>query len=130
VTGYGICRGNYDYGDWLLHLNLSGATSPNHSPPHHAAVLSDAEESLKLLQAMVWSAFNGLGLALVVPCIASLTADYHPAESRGRAFGLMAFTSGLGQPSRPPSTRLPLLLDPSSAVDVPFTATAEPKFLF
>lgn len=52
--------------------------------------------STSIYQAMVWSAFNGLGLALVVPCIASLTADYHPAESRGRAFGLMAFTSGLG----------------------------------
>ena len=48
------------------------------------------------MQAMVWSAFNGFGLALVIPCIASLTADYHPAETRGRAFGLMAFTSGLG----------------------------------
>lgn len=44
----------------------------------------------------MWSAFNGFGLALVIPCIASLTADYHPAETRGRAFGLMALTSGLG----------------------------------
>lgn len=49
------------------------------------------------MQAMVWSAFNGIGLALVIPCIASLIADYHPPESRGQAFGLMAFTSGLGK---------------------------------
>ena len=49
------------------------------------------------IQAMVWSAFNGIGLALVIPCVASLIADYHPAESRGQAFGLMAFTSGLGK---------------------------------
>ena len=46
---------------------------------------------------MVWSAFNGIGLALVIPCVASLIADYHPPESRGQAFGLMAFTSGLGE---------------------------------
>lgn len=45
---------------------------------------------------MVWSAFNGVGLALVIPCVASLIADYHPPETRGQAFGLMAFTSGLG----------------------------------
>ena len=47
---------------------------------------------------MVWSAFNGIGLALVIPCVASLIADYHPPETRGQAFGLMAFTSGLGGP--------------------------------
>jgi MFS family permease len=47
-------------------------------------------------QAMVWSAANGIGLALVIPCIASLVADYNPAETRGRAFGFMQLTSGLG----------------------------------
>lgn len=44
----------------------------------------------------MWCAFNGVGLALVIPCIASLIADYNPAEKRGSAFGLMMFISGLG----------------------------------
>ncbi len=45
---------------------------------------------------MIWCAFNGVGLALVIPCVQSLTADYFPAESRGRAFGFMYFTAAMG----------------------------------
>lgn len=45
---------------------------------------------------MIYSAANGVGLALVIPCVQSLTADYHPPEMRGRAFGVMFFTSALG----------------------------------
>lgn len=48
-------------------------------------------------QAMVWCGVNGIGLALVIPCVQSLIADYHPSESRGRAFGFMFFTSSLGE---------------------------------
>lgn len=49
-----------------------------------------------LLQAMIWCGINGIGLALVIPCVQSLIADYHPPETRGQAFGIMFFTSGLG----------------------------------
>ena len=48
------------------------------------------------MQAMVASGVNGLGLALVIPCLQSLTADFHPAESRGKAFGWMFCISSLG----------------------------------
>jgi hypothetical protein len=48
------------------------------------------------MQAMLYSAANGVGLALVIPCVQSLTADYNPPEMRGRAFGVMFFTSALG----------------------------------
>ena len=45
---------------------------------------------------MFASGVNGLGLALVIPCLQSLTADFHPAESRGKAFGWMFCVSSLG----------------------------------
>ena len=45
---------------------------------------------------MVSCAINGLGLALVIPCVQSLVADYHPSESRGKAFGFMFFTASCG----------------------------------
>lgn len=47
-------------------------------------------------QAMLWSAANGFGLALVIPCVQSLVADYNPADVRGQAFGLLGLTAGLG----------------------------------
>ena len=53
-----------------------------------------------LVQAMVSCAFNGLGLALVIPCVQSLVADYHPSEARGQAFGLMGLTSSFGEHSQ------------------------------
>lgn len=52
--------------------------------------------STSLHQAMVSCAINGLGLALVIPCVQSLVADYHPSESRGKAFGFMFFTASCG----------------------------------
>ena len=48
------------------------------------------------MQAMSFSAWNGLGLALVIPCVQSLIADTYSSASRGRAFGLLFFTSSLG----------------------------------
>ena len=45
---------------------------------------------------MIWCGINGIGLALVIPCVQSLIADYYSPETRGQAFGLMFFTSGLG----------------------------------
>ncbi|KAK9801849.1 hypothetical protein WJX73_001027 [Symbiochloris irregularis] len=52
--------------------------------------------STSVYQAMLWCAFNGVGLALVIPCIQSLIADYNPPEQRGSAFGLMFFISAMG----------------------------------
>ncbi len=45
---------------------------------------------------MSFSAWNGLGLALVIPCVQSLIADVYSSTTRGRAFGLLFLTSGLG----------------------------------
>ncbi|WPT16723.1 hypothetical protein PSENEW3_00004731 [Picochlorum sp. SENEW3] len=41
-------------------------------------------------------AVNGLGLALVIPSVQSLTADLHASESRGRAFGTLWLVISLG----------------------------------
>lgn len=38
----------------------------------------------------------GLGLALVVPAVQSLTADLHAPGSRGKAFGVLYLTAALG----------------------------------
>ena len=44
---------------------------------------------------VVW-AVNGVGLALVIPCSQSLTADYYEPGARGRAFGVLYLTAALG----------------------------------
>jgi predicted MFS family arabinose efflux permease len=46
--------------------------------------------------AMPAAAVNGIGLALVIPAVQSLTADLTPAEGRGRAFGRLWLTISLG----------------------------------
>jgi hypothetical protein len=48
-------------------------------------------------QMIAFSCVNGLGLALLIPCVQSLLADYYTPANRGRAFGLLYFTSSLGQ---------------------------------
>ena len=48
-------------------------------------------------QAMIYSGINGVGLALVVPCVQSLIADYTAADKRGAAFGVLYFTGALGK---------------------------------
>jgi MFS family permease len=45
---------------------------------------------------MAFAGFNGLGLALLVPCCQSLIADLYTAEHRGRAFGTLQLTASLG----------------------------------
>ncbi|CAK0783950.1 hypothetical protein CVIRNUC_007153 [Coccomyxa viridis] len=52
--------------------------------------------SHSLHQAMIYSGMNGIGLALVVPCVQSLIADYTLAERRGAAFGVLYFTGAIG----------------------------------
>ena len=41
-------------------------------------------------------AINGVGLALVIPNVQSLTADYYHATSRGRAFGALWLVISVG----------------------------------
>jgi len=48
------------------------------------------------LQAAAWCAVNGLGLAMVIPCIQSILAEIWPAKQRGRAFGSLFTISALG----------------------------------
>jgi MFS family permease len=52
--------------------------------------------STSLPQACLFAAVNGMGLALLVPCACSLTADLFPAAARGRAFGVMTLTGATG----------------------------------
>ncbi|KAI7836114.1 hypothetical protein COHA_009993 [Chlorella ohadii] len=52
--------------------------------------------SRSLGQALVSCAVNGFGLALVIPCVSSIIADYNPPDTRGRAFGIMSLTASLG----------------------------------
>lgn len=56
-------------------------------------------------------AVNGFGLALVIPCVSSMIADYNPPDQRGNAFGLMSLTGalaggGLARPGVDESMRL------------------------
>mmetsp|Transcript_5450 Transcript_5450/g.15171 ORF Transcript_5450/g.15171 Transcript_5450/m.15171 type:complete len:500 (+) Transcript_5450:565-2064(+) len=46
--------------------------------------------------AVFFSAWNGLGLSLVIPSSQSLIADYYPARARGKAFGLLYMTGSFG----------------------------------
>ena len=48
------------------------------------------------MQAAAWCAVNGLGLAMVIPCIQSILAEIWPAKQRGRAFGALFTISALG----------------------------------
>ncbi|KAK9845923.1 hypothetical protein WJX81_006083 [Elliptochloris bilobata] len=49
-----------------------------------------------LREGIFFWAFNGLGLALVIPNVQSLTADYYRAEDRGKVFGTLHLTSAAG----------------------------------
>ena len=44
---------------------------------------------------LVW-AFNGVGLALIIPNTQSLVADYYTATQRGEAFGKLYLTGAQG----------------------------------
>ena len=49
-----------------------------------------------LVQAAAWAALNGVGLALVMPCVQAILAEVYYARQRGRAFGLLFTISALG----------------------------------
>jgi MFS family permease len=44
----------------------------------------------------MWCALNGVGLALVLPCVQSVIAEIYMAKSRGKAFGLIFTISAAG----------------------------------
>ena len=48
------------------------------------------------VQAAAWAALNGVGLALVMPCVQAILAEVYYARQRGRAFGLLFTISALG----------------------------------
>ncbi|PSC76181.1 MFS general substrate transporter [Micractinium conductrix] len=50
----------------------------------------------RLSVALPICAINGVGLALVIPNVQSLTADYYHASARGQAFGTLWLTISLG----------------------------------
>ena len=60
-----------------------------------------------VMQAMIYSGMNGIGLALVVPCVQSLIADYTLAERRGAAFGVLYFTGAIGAQQMLPASIQP-----------------------
>jgi MFS family permease len=45
---------------------------------------------------LLWRAITGVGLAVIVPTTGSLVTDYFPPEKRGRAFGVLGLTGGIG----------------------------------
>ncbi|CAL5220314.1 g2303 [Coccomyxa viridis] len=48
-------------------------------------------------QAAAFASLNGVGLALVLPCVQSILADVYSPERRGLAFGLVLTTGAVGQ---------------------------------
>ena len=48
------------------------------------------------MQAAAWTALNGVGLALVMPCVQAILAEVYYARQRGRAFGLLFTISAFG----------------------------------
>ena len=49
------------------------------------------------VQAAAWTALNGIGLALVMPCAQSIMAEAFPSQERGRAFGALFTLSAFGE---------------------------------
>jgi MFS family permease len=45
---------------------------------------------------LIFRAFTGIGLSVIVPTSQSLIADYFPAATRGKAYGLFGFTGVIG----------------------------------
>ncbi len=54
---------------------------------------------MSIMQAVIWAALSGVGLALVLPCVQAIIAELYTAFERGRAFGFLFTVSALGLPS-------------------------------
>lgn len=50
-----------------------------------------------LLQAAAFASLNGVGLALVLPCVQSILTEVYSAGRRGLAFGLIMTAGVLGE---------------------------------
>ncbi|CAN6320880.1 unnamed protein product [Urochloa humidicola] len=79
-----------------------------------ATVLVGASSSI--LQMALARGFNGVGLAIAVPAIYSLVADYSDDDTRGSAFGWVVMAQTLGYIV---GTCFGLLLAPTSLLGVP-----------
>ena len=53
--------------------------------------------SLSRMQAAAFASLNGVGLALVLPCVQSILADVYSPDRRGLAFGLVLTTGAVGE---------------------------------
>lgn len=58
--------------------------------------MTDGRHGISAVQAAAWAALNGVGLALVMPCVQAILAEVYYARQRGRAFGLLFTISALG----------------------------------
>ena len=84
---------------------LSGGQLPHDAPVHihvdgpclfglpYHKLLRDRG---RVHQAAAWTALNGVGLALVMPCVQAILAEVYYARQRGRAFGLLFTISAFG----------------------------------
>jgi MFS family permease len=52
--------------------------------------------SVGYIDMLLWRAVTGIGLAAIVPTTGSLVTDYFPPDKRGRAFGVLGLTGGMG----------------------------------
>ena len=48
------------------------------------------------MQAVGFASLNGIGLALVLPCVQSMLADIYSPQTRGRAFGTLLTLAAVG----------------------------------
>jgi MFS family permease len=52
--------------------------------------------SVGYVDMLLWRTVTGIGLAAIIPTTGSLVTDYFSPEKRGRAFGVLGFTGGMG----------------------------------
>ncbi|PUZ70065.1 hypothetical protein GQ55_2G194800 [Panicum hallii var. hallii] len=76
-----------------------------------AAATALAGASTTVLQMAVSRGFNGVGLALVLPAVFSLVADYSDDDTRGSALGWLIMAQGVGAAM---GTSLGVLLAPTT----------------
>ncbi|WXG46927.1 MAG: MFS transporter [Candidatus Atabeyarchaeum deiterrae] len=52
--------------------------------------------SVGYVDMLLWRTVTGIGLAAIIPTTGSLVTDYFSPEKRGRAFGVLGLTGGMG----------------------------------
>ncbi|KAG2584924.1 hypothetical protein PVAP13_6KG367000, partial [Panicum virgatum] len=81
-----------------------------------AAATALVGASGRVAQMAVVRGFNGVGMALVLPTVTSLVADYSDDDTRGSTLGWLFMVQGLGSAMR---TSLVVLLAPTAFLGVP-----------